>query len=139
MELLGNIFTHYNYATTDIQQTKADNQTIIKSVKSGFRIVTEEPDKETGLPDGSPFADWSEAKKFAGPLPFTFTYDEKTKEVLIIEGVRQQWKPTPVKVTAYDISFIKQLPFSNPVLANAFVIRNIPYYWKKGKKERWKD
>lgn len=139
MELLGNIFTHYNYTTTDIQQTKTDNQTTIKSVKSGFRIITEEPDKEISLPERSPFADWSEARKFAGPRPFTFTYNEKTKEVLIIEGVRQYWKPAPIKVTAYDISFIKDLPLSNPVLANAFVIRNIPYYWKKGKKEIWKD
>jgi hypothetical protein len=23
-------------------------------------------------------------------------------------------------------------------LANAFIIRNIPYYWKKGKIEQWK-
>jgi hypothetical protein len=51
------------------------------------------------LPEHSPFADWKEARRFAGPLPFTFTYNKDTKEVLFIEGVRQNWTPNPVKVS----------------------------------------
>jgi hypothetical protein len=53
--------------------------------------------------------------------------------VLIIEGVRENWKPTPVKVIDYHFSFIENFNFSSAQLANAFIIHNIPYWWKKGK------
>src|SRR5436190_11520730 len=38
MEFFGNIFTHYNYATTDIHQKNLNGTTEINSVKSGFKI-----------------------------------------------------------------------------------------------------
>ena len=60
------------------------------------------------------------------------------KEVLIIEGVRQNWKPNPVKVIDYNLDFLSSLKLEKPLLANAFIIKNIPYYWKKGKIEPWK-
>jgi hypothetical protein len=43
-----------------------------------------------------------------------------------------------VKVIECDFSFIHNLKLQEVTLANAFVIRNIPYYWKKGKIEQWK-
>lgn len=137
MELLGNIFTHYNYTTTDVKQTTENGYTEIKSVASDFSIVMENTNEEIALPPSSPFADWKEARRFAGPLPFTFTYDADTKKVLIIEGVRQNWTPKPVKIKDYKISFLKALPFQGARLANAFIIKDIPYYWKKGKIEKW--
>lgn len=137
MEFMGNIFTHYNYTTTDIIQTKHGSKTEIKSNQSDFVINVDTSEEEIALPENSPFADWKEARRFAGPLPFTFTYSSDTKEVLIIEGVRQNWTPKPVKVTDYNISFLESLNISTSVLANAFIIKNIPYYWKKGKREQW--
>ena len=137
MEFFGNVFTHYNYTTTDIKQTQRNNITEIKSIQSDFRISIETKNEEVPLPANSPFADWQEARKFEGPLPFTFTYNTDKKEVLIIEGVRQNWKPNPVKVIDYDFSFLRSLNLKEATLANAFIIRNIPYYWKKGKKEKW--
>jgi len=89
------------------------------------------------LPAGSPFADWAAARRYAGPLPFTFTYDATRKQVLIIEGVRENWKPEPVRVLEQQFSFMDGLKLSEVRLANAFIIRNIPYYWKKGKIEPW--
>lgn len=139
MEFFGNIFTHYNYTTTDIHTSGQNGITEIRSAKSGFNIRIEEAGEENiALPAGSPFADWKEARRFAGPLPFTFTYNSANRKVLIIEGVRENWKPMPVKVIDYNFSFINDYKFSNVVLANAFIIRNIPYYWKKGKTEQWK-
>lgn len=139
MELFGNIFTHYNYSTTDIVQNKQKLITEISSVRSGFKVEIENrEDENISLPSGSPFYDWKEARKYAGPLPFTFTYNPINKEVLIIEGVRENWKPSPVKVLNYSFSFIDKLHFTGARLANAFIIRNIPYYWKKGKIEKWK-
>ncbi len=112
--------------------------TEIKSLKSDFKVVIEDSvDEEIALPEDSPFSDWKEARRFAGPLPFTYTYSAETKKVLIIEGVRQNWKPKPVKVKSYHFSFLDELKLSGAKLANAFIIKNIPYYWKKGRIEQW--
>jgi uncharacterized protein YqjF (DUF2071 family) len=106
MEIFGNIFTHYNYTTTDITHEKLNGTTSISSNKSGFKIIIENNNSEAiSLPSNSPFFDWKEARRFAGPLPFTFTYNSPDKKVLIIEGVRQNWKPAPVKVLHYRFSF----------------------------------
>ncbi|MBB4805701.1 uncharacterized protein YqjF (DUF2071 family) [Chryseobacterium defluvii] len=138
MEFRGNLFTHYNYSTTDIKQTEEESTKEIQSVKSKFKVIIDKNEENISLPQNSPFADWKEARRFAGPLPFTFTYNKETREVLIIEGVRQNWTPQPVKVIDYHFDFLDVLKLKNPVLANAFVIKNIPYYWKKGKIESWK-
>ncbi len=137
MEFMGNLFTHYNYTTTDILQSVESNINTIKSTRSGFEVKTNTSEKEVSLPENSPFADWKEARRFAGPLPFTFTYNSATKQVLIIEGVRENWTPKPVEVIDFHFSFLNSLNLKNPVLANAFIIQNIPYYWKKGKLETW--
>mgnify|MGYP000158874347 FL=1 len=139
MEIMGNIFTHYNYTTTDISQKITGNTKEISSKKSDFKIEIDTTiSDEIPLPKNSPFSNWKEARRFAGPLPFTFTYNEKTNEVLIIQGVRQNWKPKPIKINRYNINFLNSLKLENAVLANTFIIENIPYYWKKGKKESWK-
>ncbi|GAB3010772.1 hypothetical protein GCM10027051_10910 [Niabella terrae] len=139
MEIAGNLFTHYKYTTTDIQTTThPDGSFHIDSAGSGFRLsVSPEGNEPPALPEGSPFPDWKTARRFAGPLPFTFSYDKVSRKVLIIEGVRQHWRPEPIGIKDYHFPFLTGLPISSPRLANAFVVRSIPYYWKKGKKEIW--
>ena len=139
MAFMGNIFTHYNYQQTDIS-FKNDNGAIhVASKKSDLDVSVNTVGEAIQLPKDSPFHDWKEARRFAGPLPFTFTYNERTKEVLIIEGVRQDWTPAPVEVVQHRVGFVKSLDLKNIVLANAFVVSNIPYYWKKGRKDLWKQ
>jgi len=138
LELLGNIFTHYDYTTTDIEQLKNGEKLAIKSRRSDFKIEIENGADDIPLPANSPFVDWREARRFAGPLPFTFSYNSKTGKVLIVEGVRQNWTPKPIKINSYDISFLHLLNLDEAILANAFVIRDIPYYWRKGQLEQWK-
>ncbi len=138
MAIFGNIFTNYNYSTTDITKTPKAHTTEISSKSSDFFIAIENNPVEIPVPEESPFANWKEARRFAGPLPFTFTYKPENREVLIIEGVRQNWKPSPVKVANYRIAFLEQLGLENPILANTFVVENIPYYWKKGRRETWR-
>ena len=138
MAFFGNIFTHYKYTTTDIVRTQTEGVSTIESERSGFRVVYDEPDGEdVPLPDGSPFASWKEARRFEGPLPFTFTYDAVKREVLIIEGVRQNWTPLPVNVRQHRFPFLDALDLGEMTLANAFMIRNVPYHWKKGRVEKW--
>lgn len=138
MEFFGNIFTHYNYTTTDIEQTTNGNFRTIKSEKSKFQITIEQTDNEIKIPENSPFTDWKDARKFAGPLPHTFTVNTKDETILTILGVRQNWKPEPVKVESYHFDFLNNLKLQNLVLANAFEIKNVPYHWEKGKIEKWK-
>lgn len=138
MQFLGNLFTHYNYTTTDITQKEVEGRKKIFSVNSKFDLEISTSEEDVMLPALSPFKDWKEARRFAGPLPFTFTYNEESKEVLIIEGVRENWVPKPVNVLNYDFEFLRTLELEKPVLANAFIISNIPYCWKKGRIEKWK-
>lgn len=137
MAFFGNIFTHYNYTTTDITQNEDQHIKAISSIKSKFNVTIAQELEEIMLPTHSPFTNWKEARRFAGPLPFTFTYNEATQEVLIIEGVRENWIPKPVKVLDYHFEFLNSLNLTQAVLANAFAIQNIPYHWKKGKTELW--
>ncbi len=138
METVGNIFTHYNYTTSDIQLSEENNKIHIFSESTGFKIEVEKSEVEIPLPKNSPFRDWKEARRFAGPLPFTFTYNAKTHEVLIVEGVRKNWKPRPLKVNQLSVPPLPILELREAQLANAFIVENIPYYWKKGKVEKWK-
>lgn len=138
MAILGNVFTHYNYQKTDIAFTSDENQIEVISSKSNLAVKVALSVDDTPLPVHSPFRDWKEARRFAGPLPFTFTYNSNSHEVLIIEGVREDWTPRPVKVIESHVGFVDSLQLQGAVLANAFVINNIPYYWKKGRKDKWK-
>jgi hypothetical protein len=137
MEWLGNFFTMYKYSTTDIRQEIDGSQYHIESRQSGFNIGVKMAQELVPLPDQSPFSNWKEARRFAGPLPFTFSYVPEKKSVLIVEGVREDWEPRPVAVTNMQISFPEMLQNKGLQLANAFVVENIPYSWKKGKLDPW--
>ena len=54
--------------------------------------------------------------------------------MVVVEGVRSEWQPQPVKATVDRISFFDQAVFRGitPVLANAFYTEQIPYSWKAG-------
>jgi len=139
MSFFGNIFTHYNYRTVDVDFTKTGTVLHVKSNRSKLNVTVDlDETTDIPLPSGSPFHEWKEARRYAGPLPFTFTYDAVTKEVLIIEGVREDWTPRPVRVLHHESGFIDELDIQPTVLANAFVISDIPYYWKKGRIDLWK-
>jgi hypothetical protein len=137
MAFFGNIFTHYNYSAVDIKLSEHDNLLHIYSKKASLNIELKK-NELADLPKNSVFEDWKTARRFAGPLPFTFTFNSKLNEVTIIEGVRQNWIPKPIEVLEAEIGFIKQEKFKSAILSNAFINENIPYYWKKGKTEIWK-
>lgn len=135
MEFFGNIFTRYHYTTTDIRHTEKAGICEIVSNSSRFRVTYKEPDGfDVPLPAASIFADWKVARRFAGPLPFTFTYEPGDDSLLIIEGVRTNWRPMPVQVLDHEFSFIQDLRLSEARLANAFMIKDVPYCWKKGRR-----
>jgi len=137
MAFWGNVFTHYNYQTTPIHVEASHDRISFRSPKSGFHLSFLSTNDVPRLPEGSPFQDWRDARKFSGPLPFTFTFEASKNQVLLIEGVRRVWKPEPVQVEDFAFPFIDNLNLPNLQLANAFEIQNVPYYWKKGKLDQW--
>jgi uncharacterized protein YqjF (DUF2071 family) len=137
MALIGNLLTSYHYATVDIRQARTGNQLRIESKKASLQIVVDSSTAEPPLPPGSPFSTWQEARRFAGPLPFTFSYHAPQKEVVIVEGVREYWKPQPVLIETAHVGFLGQLGLQDAQLASAFTMANIPYCWKKGRTEQW--
>lgn len=137
MAFFGNLFTHYNYTTTDIHRTENQKVLTISSLKSNFSVKVKQRNNNISIPEDSPFTNWKEARKFAGPLPHTFTVNEKDKTILTILGRRQFWKPQPVAISHFQFEFLDRLNIPNIVLANAFEIQNIPYSWDKGNVEKW--
>jgi hypothetical protein len=136
MALGGNLLTYYNYHRCHARLTLSDEQA---------RIVIDTPDgggdldgavrfSDPTLPDGSPFASMREARRFAGPLPFTFDYEPATHSIVAIEGRRTNWRPAPVCVDVSRVSFFNQAPFAGcvPRLAAAFHVRDVEYHWLRG-------
>lgn len=139
MEIIGNLFTHYKFSTTDININTLKSHSAISSEKSRFHFTYKMNGETINLPDNSPFSEWSEARRFSGPLPFTFSLNGEKNKVSIVEGVRQNWKPIPISILDYKFPFFEQLKIGVPILANAFIVKNIPYYWKKGNQELWQQ
>ena len=54
--------------------------------------------------------------------------------MIIVEGVRSNWTPMPVAIESVHAAFLERPPFNAyPVhLANAFLLEDIPYRWKRG-------
>lgn len=136
MVLLGNLMTHYRYSKITVIQSVQDGIYSVHSPSEGFSIIAAETAAPV-LPKNSVFPDWKTARRFAGPLPFTFTYLQDTEEVLIVQGLRQNWTPQPVTINHYQLPWLAKHGFGEAVLASAFVVKNIPYQWKKGVTEKW--
>jgi hypothetical protein len=85
-------------------------------------------------PTGSPFPDWHAARRFAGPMPFTFDA-ESDNSFVIIEGSRQDWVPRPIVVKDWQVALFDDEPLrgTRPILANAFTTQNVAYRWKRGR------
>jgi hypothetical protein len=141
MRFFGNLLTHYRYAlsTWNVQQS---GQTYSVQVQTPDRAadlhVEADLAAEPSLPAGSPFEDFRDARRFAGPLPFTFDYEAQTNSIIRVEGVRRHWNPRPVSVKVHRNSFLEQDAFRNAgaVLANAFFLENVPYAWRRGIREQ---
>ncbi|MEM6770359.1 MAG: DUF2071 domain-containing protein [Bacteroidota bacterium] len=138
MVLLGNLMTHYRYSRVSVRQTEQGGTYSVSSVSEGFALAIERSEAPT-LPEESVFTDWKQARRFAGPLPFTFTYLAESNEVLVVQGVRSNWTPTPVTVTTCNLPWLSRRGFGHAKLSSAFVVKDIPYHWKRGVIEKWES
>ena len=141
MQVFGNLLTHYGYEHSQCKvQREAGSYSVKVSTPGGFadlEVVADTASDAESLPAGSPFPNLTEARKFAGPLPFTFDYEKQTDSIIRVQGVRQEWTPRPVSVKVRRNAFLEQERFrkAGAVLANAFYLEDVPYAWKSGIRE----
>ena len=134
----GNLLTHYNYRRVDVDERREGVKWHVRTQLPGgpqtLDIAFDLDADVAAPPPGSPFADWHAARRFAGPMPFTFD-QEKDGRFVIIEGRRAEWTPRPIAVAKWSVALFDEPPFrgTQPVLANAFTVEDVPYRWERGR------
>jgi hypothetical protein len=141
MAWAGNLLTHYHYHRAAITMQESDTRLEVQirtpRAEADLHVIADLDAPPDAPPPGSPFPSLKLARRYAGPLPFTFDYEPETHSIIRIQGVRQGWDPQPVRVTVPVNTFFDQPAFAGatPVLANAFHIANSPYCWERGVRE----
>lgn len=136
----GNLLTHYNYrlCRATLEQSNQEIHWTIQTPRSeaDLEVVAHLAGAPAPLPEASPFHTFAEARRFAGPLPYTFDYEEATQSIIGIRAMRQKWNPQPVSVTVRKNTFLEREPFCRtaPILANAFHVQDVPYQWERGRR-----
>jgi hypothetical protein len=133
MVIFGNVLTHYRYRLADASCRLRGDKLEIQS--HGVDVVADLATGSVPLPEGSPFADEREARRFAGPLPYTFHHEQETGSLVAIRGTRGGWEPRCVAVSVRDLTFFASGPFegSDARLANAFYVGGVDYRWERGR------
>ena len=138
MVFFGNLMTRYNYRRVDPHIVRTGPETrVVTRLPNGPATLDLTCDAETPdapLPADSPFCDWRQARRFAGPMPFTFS-PERDGRFVVIEGRRTDWVPRPIRVGHWQVGLFDEpeLHGQTPILANAFAVENIDYRWSKGR------
>jgi Uncharacterized conserved protein (COG2071) len=138
MVALGNLLTHYRYRLAQITTHEDDGRLAIQvrtpAREADLSLVADLTSTPAPLPPGSPFVDLAEARRFAGPLPYTFDYERSTRSIVAVRATRGQWNPEPVNVEVHEASFLESPMFfgEEPILANAFHVGDVDYRWERG-------
>jgi hypothetical protein len=133
----GNLLTRYRYRRVIVDISRSGTETRVRTrLPSGNETLDLAFDdvENASLPEGSPFPDWRTARRFAGPMPFTFSR-EGDGSFVVIEGSRGDWRPRPIDVKHWRVAFFEESPLAGitPVLANAFMVENVEYRWERGR------
>jgi hypothetical protein len=142
MRSAGNVLTHYKYrlCEAELNERPGEIEWNIRTPRqeADLRVIAHTDGGPALLPVGSPFLNVKDARRFAGPLPYTFDYEPETHSIIRIQGVREQWFPKPVTVEVLQSTFLNQEPFcrATAILANAFHVHDIPYRWNRGMRTR---
>jgi hypothetical protein len=137
---VGNLMTHYNYRLCHVEIEECDRGISCNirtpQAEADLDVVARFTENPTELPRGSPFSTLAEARRFAGPLPYSFDYEEETGSIIGICAQRQNWEPRPLSVEVRRNTFLEQEPLrcASAVLANAFYVNNVPYRWQRGRR-----
>src|SRR5262249_30202182 len=128
MARFGNLFTKYLYSHARVEVIDEAERLEVRVHTPGreadFHVVADLARMPAPLPAGSTFRSMDDARAFAGPLPYTFSYDEATKRMVVVKGLRQAWDPKPVPVEVKEATYLDRAPFvgADIRLANAFFV-----------------
>jgi len=132
MAIGGRVFrTHYDYRKVRTSFA-CDGRALSVATSSGLDIAGHVGD---ALPAGSPFARWDDARRFAGPMPFTFASTDRGRAIVRVEGTRAHWVPKQMAVDRAVVPFLSRL-VPDAVPAAAFLVTDVDYAWKRGVVER---
>jgi hypothetical protein len=138
MALFGNMLTRYHYRLADItmavDQSQLTARVQSRDGEADLEVIADLASAPAPLPEGSPFESVADARRFAGPLPYTFDYERRSNSVIVVKAFRNEWRPEAVAVQVPRVTFFDQPPFNTvaPVLANAFHVSNVDYGWEPG-------
>lgn len=145
MVIGGNLLTHYNYRRCRARfASDGDSLHVVVTTPDGAGDLdvlarpcvasADSSNRDASLPSTSPFRSMREARRFAGPLPFTFDYEAETGSIVAIEARRTNWQPVPINLDVRRIGFFDQPAFRGctPRLAAAFRVDAVDYRWKRG-------
>jgi hypothetical protein len=138
MVRLGNLMTGYAYrhvkVAIDTSGTSTRIRTTLADGSPSLDLTFDDRGGEIPLPAGSPFPDWRTARRFAGPMPFTFS-PRADGSFVVIEGTRANWTPRPVELESWKVALFDEPPLKGiaPLAANAFAVDRIPYRWERGR------
>jgi Uncharacterized conserved protein (COG2071) len=138
MKLGGNLLTHYRYRLSGIDigaaPDRLDVRITTRGAEADLHVVARLAAEPAPLPPTSPFRSARDARRFAGPLPWTFDYEPQTRSIVMIRARRTAWDPQPTAVDIKTCSFLERAPFSaaRPRLASAFHVGGVDYSWERG-------
>jgi len=134
----GSLLTHYGYrkSTISIGQT-VERMEVHVSTAGGaadLDVLARLDPAPAALPAASPFPSAAAARRYAGPLPWTFDHEAQTDSIVMVRGRRSHWRPHPIAVEVERATFFTRGPFAGtvPRLANAFTMDAVEYSWDRG-------
>jgi Uncharacterized conserved protein (COG2071) len=138
MVALGNLLTHYRYRLAIITAEERCGRLAVRvrttAREADLDLVADLSSTPAPLPPDSPFVDVAEARRFAGPLPYTFDYERSSGSIVVVRATREHWNPEPIGVEVHEATFLDSPTFfgERPTLANAFHVENVDYRWERG-------
>ncbi len=131
----GSELTQYKFQYDPLKIGLKNNIISVKGRRIDIVVREKTGHADVQLPVGSVFGSWTQARKFGGPLLYTFEVDGNN--VSITEGSRKYWQPVPAEVMNDETDFFDHSPYNDlkPLLSAAYVVKDIPYSWKRAVKE----
>lgn len=127
---------HYQRAHAHMEETGRTLRAVVSAPHGEADVDVTAYLDERELPESSPFASAKDARRFAGPLPYTFSPDPEG--IVVVKSSRNDWEPVPVRVEVARASFFTHGAFAGVPsrLANAFHVADLDYGWRAGQLHR---
>ncbi len=132
MKILGNSLTAYRYEYLPI---RFEQEGEICTIEAADAMRIKADFSEHRFEPNAVFDSLDLAKKFAGPMPWTFSFQPEQNRVSMVRGQRSLWKPKIAKILHSDIPKLGELGLEDAVFSHAFHVHKIDYLWKKAEYE----